>query len=46
MSEEYAVMKERAFLILFACDYVNSRYRVKGREAVGASGEVQRRAFC
>lgn len=27
------VMKECAFIILFACDYVNSRSRVKGREA-------------
>lgn len=27
------IMKEDAFIILFASDYVNSRYRVKGREA-------------
>lgn len=31
------VMKEYAFIILFACDYVNSRYRAKGRELQGAA---------
>lgn len=40
-SQKMPVMKERAFLILFACDYVNSRYRVKGREAVGARGRCR-----
>lgn len=45
------VMKEYAFIILFACDYVNSRYRAKGREtaesgpafSVGVGGSLQRR---
>ena len=27
------VMKEDAFIILFASDYVNCRYRVEGRKA-------------
>ena len=31
-SNNMPVMKEDAFIILFASDYVNSRERVKGRE--------------
>lgn len=45
------VMKEYAFIILFACDYVNSRYGAKGREtaesgpafSVGAGGSLPSR---
>lgn len=48
-----SVMKEYAFIILFACDYVNSRSRVRGREAAESSRafsvgtmEAAGRAFC
>ena len=32
-SNNMPVMKEDAFIILFASDYVNCRYRVEGRKA-------------